>query len=124
PPATEATPAEERAARAAAARAENARNEEARQAAELQSARARVPVVMYSTTWCGVCASARTYLDARRVRFTEYDVESNEAARAEHARLNPQRSVPTFDIGGEVLTGFSETAFEAALDAAAARRTP
>jgi glutaredoxin len=76
---------------------------------------------MYSTTWCGVCRSARAYLNANNMRYTEYDVEANAAARAEHRRLNPAGGVPTFDIGGEVLVGFSDRGFERALDAAAAR---
>ncbi|MCA9576350.1 MAG: glutaredoxin family protein [Myxococcales bacterium] len=118
---SEPTPAE----RAAAARQiqERLRAEDQERAEEARhQARQRVPVVLYSTTWCGVCRQAREYLSANNVRYTEHDVEANPSARADHLRLNPRGSVPTFDVGGEVLVGFSDAAFRQALDAAVDRQ--
>lgn len=81
--------------------------------------RSNVPVVMYSTDWCGVCKRARKYFEEQGIRFTEYDVDRNLQARNEYLLLNPRRSVPTIKIGNEVIVGFSPAAVEAALSAAA-----
>jgi glutaredoxin-like YruB-family protein len=89
---------------------------------ELSAARRRVPVVMYSTAWCGVCKRARKYFQETGVSFVEYDVDENASARAEYLRLNPRRSVPTIKVGDEVIVGFSAQAVNAALDQAARSR--
>ncbi|NNE19154.1 MAG: glutaredoxin family protein [Myxococcales bacterium] len=89
---------------------------------ELATARRRVPVVMYSTAWCGVCKRAREYFTEKRIAFEEHDVDQNAIARAEYLSLNPRRSVPTIKIGDEVVVGFSAQAVERALDAAASAR--
>jgi glutaredoxin-like YruB-family protein len=89
---------------------------------ELSAARRRVPVVMYSTTWCGVCKRARTYFQETGISFVEYDVDENASARAEYLQLNPRRSVPTIKVGDEVIVGFSAQAVNTALDAAARSR--
>lgn len=81
--------------------------------------RSNIPVVMYSTDWCGVCKRARKYFEEQGIRFTEYDVDRNLQARNEYLLLNPRRSVPTIKIGNEVIVGFSPPAVEAALSAAA-----
>lgn len=89
---------------------------------EIATARRRVPVVMYSTAWCGVCKRARAYFEEKRIAFEEHDVDKNAVARAEYSRLNPRRSVPTIKIADEVVVGFSAAAVERALDAAARAR--
>jgi glutaredoxin-like YruB-family protein len=90
--------------------------------AELSAARRRVPVVMYSTAWCGVCKRARQYFEQEGISFVEYDVDENSAARSEYLSLNPRRSVPTIKVGDEVVIGFSPQAMNAALDSAARSR--
>ena len=82
------------------------------------AAHRRVPVVMYSTSWCGVCKKARDYFEERRIAFEEHDVDEDRNARAEYLKLNPRRSVPTIKIGDEVIVGFSAAAVERALDSA------
>lgn len=89
---------------------------------EIANARRRVPVVMYSTAWCGVCTRARRYFKQNRISFTEYDVDENASARAAYLQLNPRRTVPTIKIGNEVIVGFSEQAVGRALDDAARAR--
>ncbi|MGB3049914.1 MAG: glutaredoxin family protein [Polyangiales bacterium] len=89
---------------------------------EIATARRRVPVVMYSTAWCGVCKRARAYFEEKRIAFEEHDVDTDPQARAEYLQLNPRRSVPTIKIADEVVVGFSAVAVERALDAAARAR--
>jgi glutaredoxin len=102
--------------------AASARKAEAPADWEIANARRRVPVVMYSTAWCGVCKRARAYFEEKRIEFQEHDVDQDAIARAEYERLNPRRSVPTLKIGDEVVVGFSAQAVERALDRAARRR--
>lgn len=89
---------------------------------EVTAARRRVPVVMYSTAWCGVCKRARAYFQENRIEFEEFDVDEDPQARADYQMLNPRRSVPTLKIGDEVVVGFSAAAVERALDTAARKR--
>ncbi|MDH3201786.1 MAG: glutathione S-transferase N-terminal domain-containing protein [Myxococcales bacterium] len=89
---------------------------------EIANARRHVPVVMYSTTWCGVCKKARRYFEDKRISFVEYDVDKNASARAEYLSLNPRRTVPTIKVGNEVIVGFSEAAVGRALEGAARAR--
>lgn len=89
---------------------------------EIANSRKRVPIVMFSTSWCGVCKRARAYFEKEGISFVEHDVDKNQAARAEYLALNPKRSVPTIKIGNEVVVGFGERAVQDALDAAARAR--
>lgn len=89
---------------------------------EIATARRRVPVVMYSTAWCGVCKRARAYFEEQRIAFEEHDVDKDPTARAQYLQLNPRRSVPTIKIADEVIVGFSAAAVERAMDAAARAR--
>lgn len=83
---------------------------------ERRRARAQVPIVLYGTTWCGVCTQARAYLRSQGIPFTDHDIEADPAARATHASLNPTNTVPTLTVGGQVLRGFSPMSFEQVLD--------
>ncbi len=79
-------------------------------------------VVIYTTDWCPVCKRAKAWMQARGIPYEERDVErSREYGRAMHA-INPRGSVPTFDVGGEVLVGFSEGRLLAAMDRASAAK--
>ena len=66
----------------------------------------RSGVVMYGTSSCGYCRAARNYLNARGVPYTDIDVESSDAARAEFQRLGG-RGVPVILVGNQRMDGFS-----------------
>jgi glutaredoxin len=86
-----------------------------------EGTRAETNVVVYTTSWCPVCKRAKAWMQARGIPYEERDVErSREYGRAMHA-INPRGSVPTFDVGGEVLVGFSEANVLSAVDRAAQR---
>lgn len=91
-------------------------------AEKLQAALGEVSVTIYTTTWCPHCTRARAWLRANDLRHTEYDVEASESARRERDRIGPRRGVPTADIDGEVLTGFGEQSWSAAIARATQRR--
>ena len=80
----------------------------------------RVPITMYSTSWCGVCKRARRYFQREGISFKEYDVDKDAQARDVYLQLNPRRSVPTITIGDQLMIGFSKQAFPDVLRGVAA----
>ena len=68
-------------------------------------------VVLYSTSWCGVCKVAAAFMKKEGIPFEDKDVEADPAAQRELAckalkagtRLS---GVPVLDIGGNLLLGF------------------
>lgn len=86
------------------------------------SARRNVSIIMYSTSWCGVCGRARAYMQQRNIPFTDFDVEHDAAASARQRALNPRGSVPTITIDDDVMIGFSPDSLENRIDRAARRR--
>jgi glutaredoxin len=85
------------------------------------SQRAQVRITMYTTSWCPACASARSWLHSRGIPFDDYDVEVEPEAAARHRHLNSSRSVPTIDVEGTVIRGWSAEDLRNAVDRAAHR---
>ncbi|MFO0728892.1 MAG: glutaredoxin domain-containing protein [Myxococcota bacterium] len=74
------------------------------------------PVIMYTTSWCGVCKRAKAYFSAVHVSFIEKDVESDENYRDEYLRKRRtnrlREGVPMIDVDGEFMVGFSESSMK------------
>ncbi len=68
-------------------------------------------VIVYGTSWCGVCDATKAFLRQQGIPFLEKDVEKDAAAQKEltckalkaGTRIN---GVPVLDIGGKLLLGF------------------
>lgn len=68
-------------------------------------------IVLYKTSWCGVCKAAAAFLKKSGIPFVEKDVEKDHAAQQEltckalktGTKIN---GVPVLDIGGTLLLGF------------------
>ncbi|MGO9832133.1 MAG: glutaredoxin 3 [Myxococcaceae bacterium] len=74
------------------------------------------PVVVYTTTSCAYCRSAKAWLAARGVPYREVDVTGDDAARtALVERSGGQRTVPQIFVGETHVGGYSDLV---ALDAA------
>lgn len=77
-------------------------------------------VILYMTTWCGYCRKARAFLNARKVFFTEKDIEKDPEAskelaqKAARAGVKPQ-GVPVIDVRGKLVLGFDQNALDGAL---------
>jgi glutaredoxin len=81
-----------------------------------------VSVVVYTTGWCSVCKRAKAWMSGQGIAYEERNIEdSSEYASAMHA-INPRGSVPTFDVDGDVMIGFSEQSLVAAMTRAARRQ--
>ncbi|MES9963868.1 MAG: glutaredoxin domain-containing protein [Candidatus Sedimenticola sp. 20ELBAFRAG] len=69
-------------------------------------------VVIYSTTWCGVCERAKDYFKANNIPYSEYDVEKSEKGKRDFKRMKG-RGVPVILVGSKRMDGFSEAKFKA-----------
>lgn len=70
-------------------------------------------IIIYTTSWCGVCAQLRKYLKARGVNFIEKDIEKDQAASNEMlSKLKAAglrgAGVPVIDLYGEIIVGFNK----------------
>lgn len=75
------------------------------------------PVIVYKTSWCGVCKQVEKYLQRKGVEYIAKDIEKDRAAAAElQAKAKqagvPTGSVPMIDVGGELLRGFDKRSLE------------
>ena len=68
------------------------------------------PVVMYTTSWCPYCERARRLLTAKNVVFSEINVESAPAKRAEMRTRSGRTSVPQIFIGDHHVGGSDDLA--------------
>jgi glutaredoxin len=75
------------------------------------------PVIVYKTSWCGVCKQLESYLQRKGIEYVAKDIEQDRTAAAELAAKAKQAGVPTgsvpmIDVGGKLLRGFDKNALE------------
>jgi glutaredoxin len=85
----------------------------------LIEARKSVKVTMYSAPWCFICDRARSFLEAREVELTDYNVDMDAEAEKRLQQLNPTGSIPTFIVDGQTVVGFHPWGLEDLIDTAA-----
>lgn len=68
-------------------------------------------VTMYATSTCGYCKKARRYFRDQGIRYTEFDIDRDSAARKRWKNLGG-RGVPLILVGKRKMHGFSESGFE------------
>jgi glutaredoxin 3 len=83
---------------------------------------ADVHVIVYTTSWCSVCKRAKAWMTDRGIAYEERDIETSSENSREMRALNPRGSIPTFDVDGAVMVGFSEGYFMSTMRRAAQRR--
>ena len=58
-------------------------------------------ITMYSTTWCGDCRRAKTFLKERGIAFQEVNIDEDPDAEDLVLKVNNgSRKVPTIETGG------------------------
>jgi glutaredoxin 3 len=62
-------------------------------------------VDIYTTGWCPYCARARELLNAKKVNFTEIDIESAPGLREQMIERSGRTSVPQIFIGSTHVGG-------------------
>ena len=69
-------------------------------------------VKVYSTPTCPWCVKVRQFLDANKVKYQDFNVAQDHAAREEMIKKSSQIAVPTIIIDGEIVVGFNEPALK------------
>jgi glutaredoxin len=65
-------------------------------------------VTIYTTSWCSSVHLAKWYLERNGIRYTEIDIDKvPEAARQVERWTGGYRTVPTFDIDGQIIVDFN-----------------
>lgn len=71
-------------------------------------------VVMFSTTRCGYCVRAKSFLDKHKVQYTNIDINKSKDGRKQFKKLNG-RGVPLILVGDKQIRGFNKPALKKAL---------
>jgi glutaredoxin len=87
----------------------------------LATASEAISIEMYSATWCSACAHARRWLGEQGITYHEIDVDTRADAMGQLSMLNPRRTLPTFDIDGDVVVGFDSGRLSSTITGAARR---
>jgi glutaredoxin len=71
----------------------------------------RPTVILYGTSWCPACRSARQYLEKHGISFVEKDIEQDRGAAEEllkkaRAAGISASGVPVLDVNGTLIQGF------------------
>jgi glutaredoxin len=72
-------------------------------------------VIIYGTSWCPYCQKARDFFRSRGIDFVDYDIEKDKEAAIRKKELDAKSGVPFVIINGRSIHGFSESAYERAL---------
>lgn len=84
----------------------------------LAEAIAKNPVLLYTIPKCAVCDLARTYLNSRKIPYTEKNVSTDIPTQEELRKKSGSLSVPTIMIGPKIITEYSQAWIESELDQA------
>jgi glutaredoxin-like YruB-family protein len=66
-------------------------------------------VTIYSTATCHYCHLAKDFMDAHKIKYTDYNVGTDLAKRKEMVDKSGQMGVPVIDIDGSIMVGFEES---------------
>lgn len=90
--------------------------------AELRAALRATPIVMYATSWCGVCRKARQFLDANGFEYQEIDADQTPGGWDKVEELGGRRAVPVIVVDGEASVGLNTDRIMRAAAASMERR--
>lgn len=82
--------------------------------AEAEAAEAPT-VEIYVTSWCGYCNAAKKFFRSRGIEFAVYDIEKDRNAARRMMAMTARKAVPFVVINGHGIQGYSEQAYELAL---------
>ena len=65
-------------------------------------------IKIYSTAWCGPCASAKRLLDSLGQSYEEIDIEQNNISREKLMEMTGGMTVPQIIINDKPIGGFDQ----------------
>ena len=69
-------------------------------------------VKVYSTPSCSACKMVKNYFRERHVKFTDYNVASDQRKADEMTHKSRQTGVPVIDYNGKIVIGFNREKLE------------
>ncbi len=78
---------------------------------------AQADIVIYSADWCGACRAAKSYMDRKRIAYDERNVDEPRWREEMEAKAG-RGGIPVFDVGGQILRGFSPPMLDEAIRSA------
>jgi glutaredoxin len=72
-------------------------------------------VELYVTSWCPYCKQAENFFRSQGIPFTAYDIEKDSSAARRKEQLDSSKGVPLAIINGQLIRGYSESAYREAL---------
>ena len=78
---------------------------------------ARLDITMYSTSWCGYCRKARSWLNSRGYPFVEKNIEKDPVAHKEYMVAGKgYRGVPLIVVNGKSFRGFNKRSVKRSIE--------
>ena len=65
-------------------------------------------VRVYSTPTCSFCRMTKNFLQSNNIKFKEFNVAEDQAAREEMVNKSGAMSVPVIEIDNEIIVGFDQ----------------
>ena len=69
-------------------------------------------VEIYSTPTCPYCVKAKEFFKEKKIKFTDYNVASNQEMAKKMVEKTGQMGVPVIDIDGTIIIGFDKPKIE------------
>ncbi len=69
-------------------------------------------IILYGTSHCPWCHKAREFLQEKKVKFSDINVEEDEKAKKQMIKKSGQLGVPVIAIDGNIIVGFDEKAIK------------
>jgi len=63
-------------------------------------------VIIYSTSWCPSCVSAKRLLDSKKVGYKEINIEQEDISREKLVEISGASTVPQILINNKPIGGF------------------
>ena len=70
--------------------------------------RKKTNIIIYTTSWCGPCKSAKRFLSDYGFDFEEIDIEKENISREQMASMTKGLTVPQIVINSEPSGGFED----------------
>ena len=65
-------------------------------------------IIIYGTTWCPSCVSAKKFFDEHEIIYKEINIETEGMSRDDLSSLTGGYTVPQIVINGQCIGGFSD----------------
>ena len=65
-------------------------------------------IIIYGTTWCPSCVSAKRFFDEMNLNYDEINIEKENISREQLVKMTGGHTVPQIVINDQCIGGFSD----------------